>query len=88
MTQTIFDPLKREAEQNSKLGCVCVYTVNMDIYVVLFLLNAYMQQLGGAGNDTGLHWISGAIAVQVSVLFLFLTTTKTVNRFDKTHVNN
>lgn len=46
---------KNLAEQNSSLGCVRVTTVNMDIYVVHFLLNEYMQELGGAGNDTGLH---------------------------------
>jgi len=55
MTQTIFDTLRREAEQNSSVGYVCVYRINMDIYVVLFLLNGYRQQLGGARNHTGLH---------------------------------
>lgn len=49
MTQTVFDTVKRETEQNSNLGCVCVYTGNMDIYVAPFLLNGYMQQLGGVG---------------------------------------
>lgn len=51
MTQTIFDTVKRETEQNSNLRCVCVYTANMDIYVAPFLLNEYMHQLGG----TDLH---------------------------------
>lgn len=46
---------KSLAEQNSSLRCACVTTVNTDIYVVRFLLNEHMQELEGAGNDTGLH---------------------------------
>lgn len=40
MTQTIFDTLKREVDQNFSLGCI--YIVNIDIYVVFFLLNGYI----------------------------------------------
>lgn len=56
------------------------------MHVVLFLLNVYMQ-LGGTGKDTGMNWKGGPLLFR-SLQFLFLTITKTGNRFDKINVNN
>lgn len=33
-----------------------MFTVNMDMHVLIFLLNVYMKQLGGAGKDAGMNW--------------------------------